>query len=48
MAINNLDFASQIESWVAENSDLAEGVFRESVQRVVEIMQRGVTPQVSA
>lgn len=33
------NFAAQIESWVAENSDLAEGVFHEATQRVVEIMQ---------
>lgn len=33
------NFAAQLESWVAENSDLAEGVFHAATQRVVEIMQ---------
>ena len=33
------NFAAQVEAWVAESSDLAEGVFHESVQRVVAIMQ---------
>jgi hypothetical protein len=33
------DFAAQVEAWVTESVPLMEGVYRESVQRVVEIMQ---------
>ena len=37
--VDRLDFATQVESWVAESEDLLEGVFHEAVQRTVEIMQ---------
>jgi hypothetical protein len=33
------DFAAQVEAWVAQSAPLLDGVFHESVQRVVDVMQ---------